>query len=110
MHQVYLPSMPTFGLYTPYAVLAPSNSRFDVQHFNQGPHYVQSRDAFYDRGSTFPLRKIFSEWRGSLTQHSRNANLVSEDGVFVNLDDGIVRRDAFVFFIEVSFRVRYGAP
>ena len=50
-------------------------------------------DAFYDRGSTFPLNCVLSDG-SSLTQNRRNANLVSKNDVLVYLGHGIVQTDA----------------
>ena len=49
-------------------------------------------EAFYDRGSTFPLF-FFMNDRGSLTQTRRNANLVSKNDVLVYLGNGSIFRD-----------------
>ena len=61
-------------------------ARYD-QHTN-----MRTRSTIEVR-STYPL-KMFSEWRGSLTQNCRNANLVPKNDVIVYLGHGIIHRDA----------------
>ena len=46
--------------------------------------------------------------RGYLTRNCRNANLVSKNGVFGYLGNGIIHREEISD--EVNFRARYGAP
>ena len=67
-------------------------------------------DAFYDRGSTFPMI-VFLNDAAPWTQNRRNANLVSKKNVLVYLGHEIIHRAMMQFgFAEASFGVRYGAP
>ena len=56
-------------------------------------------DAFYDRGSTFPLKRC----RGPLTQNRRNANLDSKMTFLYTWGHGTTHRSANRFFLRSVF-------
>ena len=63
-------------------------------------------DAFYDRGSAFPLKCLLIDG----VQNRQNADLVSKNDSFVNLGPWDYSSGCNLIFAEVNVWVRYGAP